>query len=162
MRDCKINLQMTNYSIRINSIVRPTFIAFILFWNVFVVFNILQNPRMEYKYLFAIFGLLMTLIVIKQLFGKLEINITDNTFIVKYVILKINIYKREYIIREINNLDKVFNSTENTTFGGQGFLLNYKTPVTLSFNYRNEAIEVGKTFNWPEIDDTLREIKKRK
>ena len=153
---------MNTYNTEIQTIIRPLFIGFILIWDIVVVTKLLQNPQQEYFFLFVGFGIFATGFVIRQLFAKLEISISENGLLLKYKIFSLTFKTKSYLIKEMKQISKEYNVNENSSWGGQGFRIYYKTPVILTFNYLNKKILVGKTFSWPNIDETINELETRK
>ncbi len=154
---------MNTYKTEIQTIIRPLFIGFILIWDSIIVTKLFQNPQQDYFFLFVGFGIFATGFVIRQLFAKLEINISENALLLKYKIFSLTFLTKSYLIKEIKQLRKEYNVTENSGWGGgNGFrMILHKTPVILTFNYMNKKILVGKTFSWTNIDETINELKRR-
>jgi len=154
---------MNTYKTEIQTIIRPLFIGFLLIWVILVVPMLLQNPHQKYIFLFVGFSVFATGFVIRQLFAKLEINISENALLLKYKIFNLTFMTKSYLIKEIKQIRKEYNLTENSGWGGEnGFrMILHKTPVILTFFYLNKKIEVGKTFSWTNIDETIKELKTR-
>lgn len=153
--------KMNEHRIEIKPIVRPFVIIFILFWDIFLVIRIVQNPLLEYKYIFIGFGLFASFFIMKQLLAKLEIVITNDYLLIKNLILNMSYKSKMYLIKDIKHLTKKHSVNENMVWGSTGFYFYIQTPVILTFNYKNKKIEVGKSYSWLKIDETIHEIKRR-
>ncbi len=149
---------MSTYKTEIKAVIRPLFIGFIIIWNLVLFYYLVQNPYQETYLTFIILGLLSIAVAVRQLFARLEINISETDLILKYRIFSLPFMTKTYCITEIKQLEKEYNVNEYSGYGKSNWL-THKTPVIITFIYRNKRVKVGKTFSWTNIDETIEELK---
>jgi len=153
---------MTDYATTIESIKRPLTILFVVIWDVMVAFMIWQTPNFDWKHmLFVIFGIFINVIIFKQLLSKLEVRISDDTLLFRILIFNVPFKTNAYLLKEISELDVKLDAEEQTYWGTQGLRKFDRTPFVLSFKYKGKKVEHGLSFNWTNIDETIRELKRR-
>jgi hypothetical protein len=152
---------MNDYITVNKAIARPITISFFIIWDIIVVYKLIQNPQYEYKYIFIGIVIFVTGFILRQLFAKLKIVVSEKTLFVKYTIFAIPFRSKTFVISEIKYLYKECNVKENSGWFGNGFWLYDTTPVILSFIYLNKRVEIGKTFSLTETDELIKEIGKR-
>lgn len=157
----KYILDMNDYETEIRTIVRPAYLGFIIFWDTMVAYRLYQNFRMEDFYLFGISGIFASGYLFHQILTRLEICISDENLLLTYKILNLTLLTNSYRIKDISNIGKKNNVEESTGWGSKGFVRWHTTPVVLYFTYKNKKRIIGKTFSWPQIDETIHEIKMR-
>ena len=154
---------MNEYRTTIEAIKRPWTILFILFWVIFSSVRIIELAKFDWVALiFIVFGFSFLCIVLRQLFSKLEIIVSQDTLLVIKSIFNISYNTQTYTLADISEICIVHSATEKTAWNFGGLYISGKTNSIISFKYKQKIIHVGLTYNWTNIDETLTAIKKHK
>lgn len=154
---------MSDYVVKIQTIKRPVTILFVFIWDIMLSVVVIKAEPFELIYLLGIgIGLLLTFIVVKQLFFQLQIHITSDMLLFRTLIFNLPVCTNTYLLKDISDLHIMRDVKENTFWGGKGWRIYDKTPIVLAFRYKNRLVQEGITYNWINIDETIKEIKKRK
>ena len=154
---------MNEYITTVNAIKRPWTIFFALFWFVFSSVRIIELGKFDsVALIFIIFSFSFLCIVLRQLFSRLEIIVSQETLLVRKSIFNFSYNIQTYRLVDISEIRKVHFATEKTSWNFGGLYISDKTNSIISFKYKQEIIQIGLSFNWTNIDETLNEIKKHK
>jgi hypothetical protein len=158
-----IDAPMTNYRTTVKPIKRLSTILFVIGLDILMVLKIRESASFNStSFIYLAIGLVVSLIVFQKLFSELRIIILTDTLLVQKQILNISYKTDTYEIREMSDLRKINDESENTYWNFGGILLSDKTQEVLTFRHKEKFIKIGLGFNWTNIEEVINEIRKRK
>lgn len=154
---------MTDFQTTVKPINRLSTVLFLIVLGILVILKIRESESFDTtSFFFMSLGLLMTIIVVKNVFSELRILIMTDTFHVQKQIFNIPYKTESYQISEISDLHKAYNEPENSYWSFGGLIISDKTPEILTFRYKEEFIKLGIAFNLTNLDQIINELQKRK